>query len=162
VPTEISLKEVSEKIVSSSFNDSNKMMGILVTGYFSSAYENRLKPFKHKNHISKGNSKMIIFSEGTLAENQLDKGNPLELGYDKWTNNYYGNKDFLKNCIHYLMNDNSLLNIRNKDVSLGMLDMKIVGQKSNEWRIALLLFPLIILFVIGFIVLRLRISKHSR
>ena len=105
---------------------------------------------------------MIIFSEGTLAENQLDKGNPLELGYDKWTNNYYGNKDFLKNCIHYLMNDNSLLNMRNKDVSLGMLDMKIVGQKSNEWRIALLLFPLIILFVIGFIVLRLRISKHSR
>lgn len=162
VPTEISLKEVSEKIVSSSFNDSNKMMGILVTGYFSSAYENRLKPFKHKNHISKGNSKMIIFSEGTLAENQLDKGNPLELGYDKWTNNYYGNKDFLKNCIHYLMNDNSLLNMRNKDVSLRMLDMEIVGQKSNEWRIALLLFPLIILFVIGFIVLRLRISKHSR
>ena len=90
----------------------------------------------------------------------MDKGNPLELGYDKWTNNY-GNKDFLKNCIHYLMNDNSLLNIRNKDVSLGMLDMKIVGQKSNKWRIALLLF-LIILFVIGFIVLRLRISKYSR
>ena len=54
-------------------------MGILVTGYFSSAYENRLQNHLNikKNHISKGNSKMIIFSEGTLAENQLDKGNPL-------------------------------------------------------------------------------------
>ena len=76
-----------------------------------------------------------------MAENQLDKGNPLELGYDKWTNNYYGNKDFLKNCIHYLMNDNSLLNIRNKDVSLRMLDMKIVGQKVMSGELHFYCFP---------------------
>ena len=28
---------------------------------------------------------MMVFSSGSIAENQVDKGNPLELGYDKWT-----------------------------------------------------------------------------
>ena len=57
---------------------------------------------------------MAVFSDGNLAENQLDKGNPLELGYDKWTNNLYDNKAFLHNTVHYLMNENERLLLRSK------------------------------------------------
>jgi hypothetical protein len=38
-------------------------------------------------------NKMIVISDGDVIKNQLDKdGQPLELGYDKWTNKLYANK----------------------------------------------------------------------
>ena len=105
---------------------------------------------------------MIIFSDGTLAENQLEKGNPLVLGYDKWTNNFYDNKVFLKNSIHYLMNDHELLKIRNKSISIPIFDLESVSQKSNRWRITLLILPLLLLAGIGTIFYRHRKSRYSQ
>ena len=67
-------------------------------------------------------AKMAVFSDGNLAENQLDKGNPLELGYDKWTNNLYANKAFLHNTVHYLMNENERLLLRSKQIRMAFLN----------------------------------------
>ena len=105
---------------------------------------------------------MIVYSDGTLAENQIDNGNPLELGYDKWTNNFYGNKTFLKNSIHYLMKDYTLLKIRNKSINLPIFDLELVNQKSNQWRITLLILPLILLGVLGTIFSRLRKIRYGQ
>lgn len=161
-PISITLKEASEKLLPSYFNQPSQILGILLSGTLSSAFENRIKPFELLNNIEKGESEMIIFSEGTLAENQLDKGQPLELGYDKWTNNFYGNKAFLKNSIHYLMNDHKLLYIRNNEISLPIFDLESVAQRSNIWRIILFSLPLILLSGIGAIIFRFRKVKYSQ
>ena len=161
-PISITLKEASKKLLPSYFNQPSQILGILLSGTLSSAFENRIKPFELLNNIEKGESEMIIFSEGTLAENQLDKGQPLELGYDKWTNNFYGNKAFLKNSIHYLMNDHKLLYIRNKENSLPIFDLESVAQRSNSWRIILFSLPLILLSGIGAIIFRFRKVKYSQ
>ena len=63
-------------------------------------------PFAEKTFQSEGklNTKMIVVSDGDIIRNQLDKNyQPLELGYDKWTNKLYGNKEFLMNCVNYLL-----------------------------------------------------------
>ena len=57
---------------------------------------------------------MLVIADGDVIKNQLKNGRPLELGYDKWTNNFYGNKEFLVNSINYLLDDTGLINIRNK------------------------------------------------
>ena len=126
------------------------------------AFKNRIKPFKLNNYAEKGESEMIVLSDGTFAENQLKNGNPLELGYDKWTNNFYGNKLFLKNCIHYLMKDHELLKIRNKSISLPIFDPDLVAKKSNQWRITLLILPLIFLGGIGSIFSRYRKLRYGQ
>ena len=161
-PITIALNEASDKLVPSTFNQPHQTMGILVKGSFSSAFENRIKPVKINQHRDKGKSQMIIFSDGTLAENQVDKGSPLELGYDKWTNNFYGNKRFLNNCIHYLMGNNALLEVRSKAVNMVVLDRELIAKKSNSWRIALLLLPLLILGLFGAIVTRWRKAKYGQ
>ena len=162
LPINIQLNEASEKLIPSSFNQPSQTVGILISGNLFSAFKNRIKPFKLDNHAEKGESEMIIFSDGTLAENQLEKGNPLVLGYDKWTNNFYGNKAFLKNSIHYLMNDYDLLKIRNKSITLPVFDLESVSQKSNRWRITLLILPLILLGGIGTIFSRFRKSRYGQ
>ena len=162
VPINIQLNEASEKLIPSSFNQPSQTLGILISGNLLSAFKNRIKPFKLHNHAEKGESEMIIFSDGTLAENQLEKGKPLVLGYDKWTNNFYDNKVFLKNSIHYLMNDHDLLKIRNKSISIPIFDLESVSQKSNRWRITLLILPLLLLAGIGTIFYRHRKSRYSQ
>ena len=60
------------------------------------------------------------------------KGNPLELGYDKWTNNLYANKQLLKNTVHYLMGENKRLILRSKEIRLAFLDQTLVRRRKKE------------------------------
>ena len=57
-----------------------------------------------------------------LQKTKLTKGSPLSLGYDKWTNNYYSNKDLIINSIHYLVNNNERLLLRDKNLKVNTLD----------------------------------------
>jgi ABC-2 type transport system permease protein len=70
-------------------------------------------------------ARMALFSDGNIAENQLNSGEPLELGYDKWTNNLYANKSFLHNTVHYLIGEEDRLNLRSKDIQLAFLDAAV-------------------------------------
>ena len=79
-----------------------------------------------KNKIDNGNSQWLIISDGNIAENQIEKNKPLKLGYDKWTNNSYSNKEFLLNKIHEFSNNKSLLNSQSKKI-INTLSQNIEG-----------------------------------
>jgi ABC-type uncharacterized transport system involved in gliding motility auxiliary subunit len=70
---------------------------------------------------------MIVISDGDLIRNQLDKNlQPVELGYDQRSGNLYDNKDFMLNCVNYLLDDTGL--ISSKDLDLPLLDKEKVLQ----------------------------------
>lgn len=163
IPIGIELKEASEKLIPAAFDQKAQTTGLLLKGKFNSAFENRIKPviIKEEEKI-KGESEMIIFSSGTIAENQVDKGQPLELGYDKWTNNFYFNKVFLQQSIHYMMGNKKLLNIKNKSIALPRLDIEKVKSFSGGLRLGLMLTPLLILLFFGGLLNWLRIRKFSQ
>ena len=94
---------------------------------------------------------MIVISDSDVIKNQMDGNRPMELGYDKWTNMRYGNKEFLLNAVNYLLDDSGLINIRSKVVTLPFLDTPKVIQQRNQWQITNLLLPLVILALIGLI-----------
>jgi ABC-type uncharacterized transport system involved in gliding motility auxiliary subunit len=72
---------------------------------------------------------MIVISDGDLIRNQLIKNlQPVELGYDQRSGNLYDNKDFMLNCVNYLLDDTGLINIRSKDLDLPLLDKEKVLQ----------------------------------
>jgi ABC-type uncharacterized transport system involved in gliding motility auxiliary subunit len=71
---------------------------------------------------------MIVISDGDLIRNQLIKMQPVELGYDQRSGNLYDNKDFMLNCVNYLLDDTGLINIRSKDLDLPLLDKEKVLQ----------------------------------
>ena len=78
---------------------------------------------------------MLVVSDGDIVKNQVRNGRPLELGYDKWTNNYYGNKEFLINSLNYLLDDGGLINIRNKRVTVPFLDEQKIAAQKTGWQI---------------------------
>src|SRR5690606_14583666 len=108
-------------------------LAVLLEGHFTSVYKNRIIPFKTDNYLNDGKpTKMIVISDGDVIKNQLDQNyQPMELGYDKWTNTLYGNKEFLINAVNYLLDDNGLINLRTKEVKLPLLDKEKVYANYN-------------------------------
>ena len=106
---------------------------------------------------------MIVISDGDVIKNQLDKnGMPLELGYDKWTNNMYANKEFMMNCVNYLLDDNGLINIRSKEVDLPLLDKEKVFENYTQTQIITIGFPILTLLIFGVVFTFLRKRKYSK
>jgi gliding-associated putative ABC transporter substrate-binding component GldG len=164
-PFPVSLNMVSERPEQKDFqNTGNIPVAVLLEGKFHSAYENRVLPFKDKtfNPIGEDN-KMIVISDGNVIQNQLDKKNqPLELGYDKWTNNLYANKEFLMNSVNYLLDDNGLINIRSKEVDLPILNNEKVYANYTFSQVITVGVPIVILLLFGVVFTFLRKRKYSK
>ncbi|HRG18419.1 MAG TPA: gliding motility-associated ABC transporter substrate-binding protein GldG [Flavobacterium lutivivi] len=164
-PSEIKLSMVEERPEQKEFTGGGKYpVAVLLEGQFHSVFENRVLAFKDNTFKNSGKeNKMIVISDGNVIKNQLDKNyQPLELGYDKWTNNLYGNKEFLLNCVNYLLDENGLINIRSKEVSLPILDKEKVYADYTLSQIITVGLPLAILLVFGILFTYLRKRKYAR
>lgn len=164
-PTPINLSMVEERPEQKDFNkQGNIPLAVLLEGSFTSVYQNRITAFKDPNFKPIGkNTKMIVISDGDVIKNQLDKnGVPLELGYDKWTNYMYANKEFMLNCINYLLDDNGLINIRNKEVHLPILDKEKVYTNYTSTQIITVGVPMLLLLLFGITFTYIRKSKYSK
>ncbi|SHM77895.1 gliding motility-associated ABC transporter substrate-binding protein GldG [Flavobacterium chilense] len=164
-PAEINLNIVTEKTSPQDYlNKGNIPLSVLLEGSFHSAFENRVLPFKENSFLAKGKAnKMIVIADGDLARNQLDKNMmPVELGYDQRTGNLYDNKDFMMNCINYLLDDTGLINIRSKDVNLPLLDKEKVYENYSLTQFITIGLPILILLIFGFVFTYLRKRKYSK
>ena len=163
-PTPISLELVTEETTPEEYAGKGLLpVAVMMEGKFNSAYQNRVLPFADKTFQSIGKeTKMIIISDGDVIKNQLDKGAPLELGFDKWTNQLYGNKEFLLNCVNYLLDDNGLINIRSKDVDLPLLNKEEVYANYTSAQLITVGLPIVILAIFGFLFTFLRKKRYSR
>ncbi|HLO73235.1 MAG TPA: gliding motility-associated ABC transporter substrate-binding protein GldG [Flavobacterium sp.] len=163
-PTPISLDLVTEETTPEEYEGKGLLpVAVLLEGKFKSAYQNRVLPFDDKTFQAVGkDNKMIVISDGDVIKNQLDKGAPLELGFDKWTNQLYGNKEFLMNCVNYLLDDNGLINIRSKDVDLPLLNKEEVYKNYTMAQMITVGLPIVLLAIFGFLFTFLRKRKYSR
>jgi gliding-associated putative ABC transporter substrate-binding component GldG len=163
-PTEINLNSVTEEAKPEEYlNKGNMAVALLLEGKFNSMYTNRVLPFDDKTYAAVGRkNKMIVVSDADVVKNQLDKNSqPLELGYDKWTSALYGNKDFMLNCVNYLLDDNGLINIRSKEVDLPLLDKDKVQDKYTQSQILTVGLPIVVLGFFGLLFTYLRKRKYS-
>jgi len=137
-------------------------LAVLLEGNFTSVYRNRVKPFNIDNHIDEGmETKMVVISDGNVIKNQMQGNRPLELGFDKWTNTRYGNKDFLLNTVNYLLDETGLINIRSKEIVIPFLDQQKVIQERTYWQTLNLVFPLVLLLIFGLLFSFYRKKKYT-
>ena len=159
VPVLLLLEEATKKIQPSKYNEPSKILGILAEGTGKSLFLNRVKPIVYNKHQDKGGYKSIIFGDGTIGENQIERGAPLNLGYDKWTSNYYANKQLLINSIHYLTGNQEGLMIRQKKWNFAYLDPQKINSKGVFWKMIIILSPILISLLFGLFFQKGR-SKH--
>jgi ABC-type uncharacterized transport system involved in gliding motility auxiliary subunit len=86
----------------------------------------------------------------------------VELGYDPRSGNLYDNKDFMINCVNYILDDNGLINIRGKDLDLALLDKEKVYENYTAIQFITIGLPLVFLVLFGIVFSYLRKKKYSR
>ena len=94
---------------------------------------------------------MLVFSDGDVFKNQISEkdGSVFPLGYDRYSQQSFGNKNFLLNAVDYLTDDSGLITLRSKEIKLRLLDKgKLVAQKTT-WQLINMIIPLIMLVVFG-------------
>jgi ABC-2 type transport system permease protein len=92
----------------------------------------------------------VVISDGDVIRNEVIKGQPQQLGFDQYTGNTYGNKDFLLNTANYLLGDEALVSLRTKSIQLPLLDQDKIEASQNAWKTILLLGGIFILGVVSF------------
>ena len=140
-------------------------VAVLLEGKFKSVYANRLAP---ENIITGGkkpikqseNTKMLVVADGSIALNSLQgfaSGyEPLPLGYDKYMKMQFGNNDFMLNAVNYLADDGDWMQLRNKKISLRILDKEKIARNGEFWKWFCITVPvlLLIIFSVGFQIVR--------
>ena len=161
-PREISLDIVTKQPDKSKYTKGRQTLSVLLEGEFTSVYNNRVKPFKLSDGKNKSAAtKMVVIADGDVIKNDVGRKGSQELGFDKWTGQTYGNKEFLLNAVNYLLDDDGLINIRSKKIAIAFLDSeKIVSQKT-KWQLINIVLPLVLLGVFGFIFNFYRKKKYA-
>lgn len=153
-PNEITLDILNEETNPEMYKDKGSyILGVLLEGEFKSVFQHRILPFAYPQSLEQSKeTKMVVISDGDIIRNQLDQNyQPLELGYDKWVNKLYGNKEFVMNTLNYLLDDDGLINLRTKEVKIPMLDKVEVHKEYSFIQIISILVPMILLGLFGLV-----------
>ncbi|MFA5419107.1 MAG: gliding motility-associated ABC transporter substrate-binding protein GldG [Bacteroidales bacterium] len=167
VPALISLSMLSQQPDPRQYTNPPQAIAVLLEGTFSSDFKNRIPPeiindkgigFKE---ISVPTA-MLVVSDGDMVRNQFQKGKPLPLGYDQYTRETFGNKDFVMNAINYLTEGPGLISLRSREMKLRLLDKTKVNESKLTWQLFNILAPVLLIITTGLVLIRLRKRKYAR
>ena len=161
-PTRVHFGILMSKPNPAYYNQPKIPVAVLLEGQFESVFKNRMSPeflaasdtipalkFVEQSKASK----MIVISNGDIIRNEMRSDSSYyPLGYYMFTKQQFANKDFILNCIQYLADDQGILETRNKEVKLRLLNTVKVEDEKLKWQLINILLPiiLIVLFGIGF------------
>lgn len=174
-PALISGAENRNAPLDAEYNKKDLIAGVLLEGKFNSLFKNRVSraamdslnfygtPFQTENV---DDNKMIIISDGDIVLNGVYKGQPLPMGVNVFTMGtqyeyQFANRQFVNNCIDYLVNTSDLIQAKSKDYQLRLLDPKKTKEQRGFWEILNLALPVLLLLLFGFIYQLLRKRKYT-
>ena len=166
VPALIDLEILKKQPNERAFTKGPFPVAVLLEGEFPSSFLFRIPPelagnpslgFKQKSK----KTKMIVMADGDLVKNQFQfsQGYPLPLGYDQYTKQTFGNKDFALNAVNFLCDDSGLISVRSRELKLRMLDTAKVARQRIFWQLLNILLPVIL--IAGFGLAKNRLRKRT-
>lgn len=95
---------------------------------------------------------MLVISDGDVAANfvrDAAKKEWLPLGYNRFENATYANKELMLNAIEYLVDPTGVIEARTKEVKLRLLDSVKAKKEATLWRSLNIAVPLLFLGAFG-------------
>lgn len=144
-------------------------VAVLLEGPFTSAFAGRLT----ERFLTEGDpqyraqgrrTSQLVISDGDVIENRVDpaKGMYYMLGYDRYANaKIYGNRELLVNAVNYLLDDQSLISLRSRAITLRQLDpVRSVGERTF-WQVVNLVVPSLVVILAGLLLHLLRRRRYT-
>ena len=165
-PVRVSLGIMQFKPDPKMFPQKDVPVALLMEGSFTSLYKNRIPPTIAENKEidfvdTSVQTKVIVISDGDLIRNDIVKGAPVALGFDRYTNTTYGNKSFFLNILDYFCDDSGLMSVRSKEFRLRMIDPAVLEADTALLKWFNVTLPIILLIVFGLIKFYLRLRRYT-
>lgn len=141
------------------FNEQFISVAVALEGKFNSAFINRLIPdsVHSGNYKTVGLSKenrMIVVSSSDIISNEIqgqgDDTQVLPMGYDRVSQQQYGNSDFIINAVNWLTDDAGLMQLRTKQQRSYILNKKAAFENRDKYTVINIGLPILsIVIIIG-------------
>ena len=167
-PTTIDLSQKIKPNDKTYFNLGYLPVAVAMEGNFESDFENRMIPkgLTNTSPIIKLSLKtrQIFIADGDIIRNETTTkdSTTIPLGYDRYMNQQFGNKDFIQNAVLYLADNEGWMQLRSRTLKLRLLNKRITNEDRISWQLINVLIPvgLLLIFGIGYQVIRKR--KYTR
>jgi ABC-2 type transport system permease protein len=157
-PAQISLRETQIQPSQSEYNRAQIPLAILLEGNFESVFTNRSIPEVRSREPIRVSSlseptRMIVMGDGDIIRNEvIDSPNgPVmaPLGFDQYTSQSFGNKEFLLNAVNYLTDETGLISLRGREFRMRLLDRQRIQEESEKWKIINTALPVLLVILFG-------------
>jgi ABC-2 type transport system permease protein len=168
VPVRISLDILRQAPDEKAFAGPPRTAAMLLEGGFRSLFTNRLipedvLPTGYAPRETSEDAAIIVIADGDVIRNQFGgNGQVLPLGYDRYSGETFGNKEFILNAVNYLADDSGLIQARARDIRLRMLNKSLMNQQKSGVQIMNLFLPLLLVAALGMCNLFIRRRRFSR
>ena len=150
----------------------NQVMAMIMEGQFPSAFKDQLPvAIRQDPNVAyrdkSVNTSMIVIADGDVVRNNVmdtpEGPRPQALGFDRYAERVvYDNKEFLLNCMNYLLDDQALISVRSRSIKLRKLDENLIVENRTRIQIENAALPILVLIAAGFLQLYFRKKKWAK
>ena len=112
-------------------------------------------------------NKMIVVADGDIILNDFSsRQGPLPMGTNLYTvgsqfEYQFANRDFLLNCLEYLTGKSNIIQTRNKEIVLRLLNVKKVETEKTKWQFINIALPVLLVILAGFLFQQIRKKRFA-
>jgi ABC-2 type transport system permease protein len=113
------------------------------------------------------NTALFVATDGDIMANEVrfEKGafRAQPLGYDRYTRQTFGNREFIMNVINYMTDETGIMELRSREFKLRLLNRELLNQKSQvlKWKLLNTLLPVLLVLISGLIFQWVRKRKYT-
>ena len=153
-PVLVAYNEARQQPDKSEYQGGVKLASVLLEGTFTSLFQNRILPTDPRRPTFKETGsagKVLLCADGDVVVNDFDfrRNTPFPLGFDRVSQNIFGNKDFILHALDYMLDPDGLITARSKQISIRPLDKIRVQEERTQWQLLNLLLPLGLIGLFG-------------
>ena len=159
-PAEIDLNTV--QIDPQQFASAYLPVAVRLEGEFASVFNHRMLPEGLTDRDRRNRSvrtRQLVVASGSILQNHWQQGQPMPVGYDRYSGIQFGNRDFVVNAVLDLADDNGLIALREKSIALRLLNDRRAHQSRTLIQAVSVALPLLL---IGILALSVWISRRRR
>jgi ABC-2 type transport system permease protein len=167
-PTTIDINQKIKPTDKTYFNLGYVPVAVAMEGNFESDFANRMTPKGLINTLpikkQSLKTRQIVIADGDIIRNEITVKDSaaIPLGFDRYMNQQFGNKDFIQNAVLYLADNEGWMQLRSRTLKLRLLNKRITNEDRITWQLINLLVPISILLIFGMCYQIIRKKKYTR
>ena len=162
-PGEVNLNDLQPDL--EAFRYQYVPVAVSLEGTFNSAFAHRMMPDSivsdepiRKQSVA---TRQVVVGSGSIIMNEVERNQLLPMGYDRYNQIQFSNRDFIANVLLWLTDSEGLIQLREKTVALRLLNDKRAHDERARVQIISTISPIAILALLGGVIWIIRKRKYA-